>query len=242
MNIYHATNDRSPYTYLIGWTKHNIWYYGVRYAKGCHPSEFWIKYKTSSNYVADFVAVHGDPDIIQIRKTFTNVESARQWETKVLKRLKVIKLEKWLNKHDGKAVDPAILSITTARMNANMTSEEKTQRGKKGMDSRWSTDSSLRPIIEIVCPVCGTRIITRDPHISTCSKKCGYINRPSQKNIPKLKNSKTYIIQYPDNTEHIITGLRKFCIEHCLTERILSSTLSGKRNKQHKGYKIVKAL
>lgn len=39
----------TPYTYLIGWSKHNIWYYGKRTAKNCHPNDFWVTYFTSSN-------------------------------------------------------------------------------------------------------------------------------------------------------------------------------------------------
>lgn len=33
--------DNQPYTYLIGWSKLNKWYYGVRYSKKCK----WIKNK-----------------------------------------------------------------------------------------------------------------------------------------------------------------------------------------------------
>jgi hypothetical protein len=36
------------YTYLIGWSKLDKWYYGVRYASNCNPDELWVKYKTSS--------------------------------------------------------------------------------------------------------------------------------------------------------------------------------------------------
>ncbi len=90
-----------PYTYLIGWSKLNKWYYGVRFAKNCVPVELWVKYKTSSIVVKEFVLENGDPDIIQIRKTFSSIEKARQWETKVLRRLSVIKDEKWLNQTDN---------------------------------------------------------------------------------------------------------------------------------------------
>lgn len=34
----------TPYTYLIGWSKHNKFYYGVRYAKNSNPKELWITY------------------------------------------------------------------------------------------------------------------------------------------------------------------------------------------------------
>lgn len=95
-----------PYTYLIGWSKQNKYYYGVRFAKGCHPSELWVKYKTSSKYVKHFSAEYGDPDIIQIRKTFSCIHKAREWETKVLTRLGVVAREDFLNKSNNKSIDP----------------------------------------------------------------------------------------------------------------------------------------
>lgn len=97
---------RTPYTYLIGWPSLNRWYYGVRYAKNCHPSDLWITYFTSSAYVKEFVDQHGNPDIIKIHKVFADEKEARAFESKMLKRMSVTKKEKWLNKHDIIAVDP----------------------------------------------------------------------------------------------------------------------------------------
>jgi hypothetical protein len=95
-----------PYTYLIGWPIHNKWYYGVRYAKKCNPSDLWITYKTSSKYVTEFVNKFGDPPIKQIRKIFTSILSARLWEEKVLHRMNVVKDERWLNRNDVISIDP----------------------------------------------------------------------------------------------------------------------------------------
>ena len=86
-----------PYTYLIRWTKLDISYYGVRYAQDCDPSDLWNPYKTSSPIVKVFVQENDEPDIIQVRKTFTTKESARLWEHRVLKRMKVGGNLKWLN-------------------------------------------------------------------------------------------------------------------------------------------------
>ena len=93
----------TPYTYLIGWPEHNTWYYGVRYANGCNPSDLWNPYTTSSDHVANFVAEHGDPPVRQIRHTFETAIHARIWEERVLKRMKVVGSDKWLNKHDSMA-------------------------------------------------------------------------------------------------------------------------------------------
>ena len=90
-----------PFTYLIGWSKHNIWYYGMRYAQNTTPDDLWSNYFTSSKYVKNFRIEYGEPDVIQVRKTFTTKEAAIKWEHTVLKRLKVLTLDKWLNKNIG---------------------------------------------------------------------------------------------------------------------------------------------
>jgi hypothetical protein len=94
MNIY------QPYTYLIGWSSHNKWYYGVRFAKNCHPSDFWKSYFTSSKKVKSLRKQIGDPDVIQIRKTFLSAEKARIWESKVIKRMGAPSKPEWLNQSD----------------------------------------------------------------------------------------------------------------------------------------------
>lgn len=86
-----------PYTYFIKWPHLNKWYYGVRYAKGCDPKEFWIKYFTSSSHVKNLLEKHGNPDIIQIRKTFRDAEKAVLWEKNVLQKMNVLHREDSLN-------------------------------------------------------------------------------------------------------------------------------------------------
>lgn len=91
----------TPYTYLLGWSSLDRWYYGVRWAKDCHPSELWKSYKTSSKHVHQFAEKNGDPDVIEIRRTFSFSRKARDWEHKVLRRLDVLNNERWLNKTDN---------------------------------------------------------------------------------------------------------------------------------------------
>jgi hypothetical protein len=79
-------------------------YYGVRWALSCHPDDFWTKYFTSSTYVADYIAEHGQPDIIEVRKTFTDRKQAQAWETRVLARLNAAKRDDYLNKTNGNGV------------------------------------------------------------------------------------------------------------------------------------------
>lgn len=90
-----------PYTYLIGWSKHNKYYYGVRYGKNCNPNDLWVSYFTSSVLVKEYRTNFGEPDIIQIRKTFDDAASARKWEHNVLVKMKCLAENKWLNQHDA---------------------------------------------------------------------------------------------------------------------------------------------
>lgn len=102
---YTLENERSfqhmpiytPYTYLIGWSHLDKWYYGVRYAKGCHPDDFWTKYFTSSKSVQTLRESEGDPDVIQIRHTFDCPDKARMWENGVIQKMKLHQNNRFLN-------------------------------------------------------------------------------------------------------------------------------------------------
>lgn len=100
-NLIYTCNDRTPYTYLIGWRSSDKWYYGVRYGKGCCPTDLWVTYFTSSKIVAESRVKYGEPDIIVVRKVFNSIEGATSWEHSVLKRMNVIQSDKWLNAHNG---------------------------------------------------------------------------------------------------------------------------------------------
>jgi hypothetical protein len=54
-----------PFTYLIGWSKHDRFYIGVKYANGCAPSDLWSTYFTSSQYVTAARYLWGEPDVFR---------------------------------------------------------------------------------------------------------------------------------------------------------------------------------
>lgn len=89
------------FTYLIGWSTINRYYYGCRYSKNSHPSQLWTTYFTSSKVVAAMRKKFGEPDIIQIRKTFSDKNSCLLWEHRVLRRLNAADNAKWLNVTNG---------------------------------------------------------------------------------------------------------------------------------------------
>ncbi len=86
------------YTYLIGWSQLSKFYYGVRFANNCKSEDLMVTYFTSSKQVKQFISTNGLPDIIQIRKRFDDVNKARNWETKVLVKIKAHIDERFLNK------------------------------------------------------------------------------------------------------------------------------------------------
>ena len=95
------------YTYLLKHIPTNTFYYGVRFAEGCHPGEFWKTYFTSSKKkIPELREQYGDDSFeFQIRKTFTDRQKAVDWESKVLRRMKVLESpELWLNRTDNKAI------------------------------------------------------------------------------------------------------------------------------------------
>ncbi len=97
--LQYTQNDRTPYTYLIGWSNYNVWYYGSRYGRRCHPSDLWVSYFTSSEYVKEFRERVGEPDVIQIRRVFDSISATTNFENTVLRRLKVtLAPQQWLNK------------------------------------------------------------------------------------------------------------------------------------------------
>jgi hypothetical protein len=98
------------YTYLIGWKNLNKWYYGVKYSKDSDPEKFWKEYFTSSSHVNNMRQKNGEPDVVQIRKIFDDPQKARMWEHRVLKRMKVVINENWLNKTDNICFDPKLMS------------------------------------------------------------------------------------------------------------------------------------
>lgn len=137
-------SSSKPFTYLIGWTRLNKFYYGVRYGINAHPETLWKTYFTSSNFVEKFRGEHGEPDLISIRRTFDDIMKARLWETKVLRRMKVVRRDDFLNMTDHPGL-PLRLGTThkaesIAKMRKPMAEERKKNiskavRGKN--QKRW---------------------------------------------------------------------------------------------------------
>lgn len=137
------------YTYLIGWSKHNKWYYGVRYAKLAKPEDLFVTYFTSSRYVKNFIKENGTPDIIQIRKVFENVEAALKWEAKVITRLGIVKRKDFLNRTDNKAIPPWAAGHSKGKTYEEIYGHEKAKimkevRSTTGTGRKWRLSDSVK--------------------------------------------------------------------------------------------------
>lgn len=96
--IYHHT----PYVYIIRHIPSGKFYAGSRTAKGCHPSELWTKYFTSSNYVKELIGVDGI-ESFQTLIIFecNDKDEALDFETTLLKAVMAAKSISWLNRTNG---------------------------------------------------------------------------------------------------------------------------------------------
>lgn len=89
-----------PYTYLITHIPTGKVYYGLRFARGCHPSDLWVTYFTSSKDIHKMIKEYGkDSFVSEIRKTFDNPRAAIKWELTVLRRMKVLARDDFINRN-----------------------------------------------------------------------------------------------------------------------------------------------
>lgn len=141
-----------PFTYLIGWSKLDQFYYGARWASNSNPDDLWTIYFTSSKHVKRFRELHGEPDIILIKKLFDTVNECRNYEERVLRKLKVTKNNRWLNKgYSGKylpagpktAEHQKKISIALTgkkRGPPSKESNEKRSRATKGVSKKFTEE------------------------------------------------------------------------------------------------------
>jgi hypothetical protein len=203
MDIY---TSNIPYTYLIQWSKTGMKYYGVRYGKNCQPEDFWVSYFTSSISVAEYISQHGEPDIIQIRKTFlgnSRVSDARLWEHKVLRRLKVIERSDFLNKSDSKSIDPAASSKARTGVSP----------GNKGKPQpEYIKDKKRKPKPLVECPHCnkigGISAMTRW-HFDKCGTDANKTVSAKIAETNRLKNLRPVIVEIQKIRQTLSTTQKK---------------------------------
>jgi len=90
-----------PYTYLIKHRPSGKVYYGFRAANKVNPDQdLWKQYFTSSLKVQQLIEETGtDSFDVEIRRIFESKEQAVSWETRVLRRCKVLTDDRWINQN-----------------------------------------------------------------------------------------------------------------------------------------------
>jgi hypothetical protein len=90
-----------PYTYLIKHRPTGKVYYGVRSANRVEPADdLWNHYFTSSPKIQQLIEETGkDSFDVEVRQVFDSKEQAVLWETRVLRKCKVLEDDRWINQN-----------------------------------------------------------------------------------------------------------------------------------------------
>jgi len=136
-----------PYTYLIGWSKLNKYYYGCEYGnivKVANPSNLWTSYFTSSKIVQKYRMKYGEPDIIQIRKTFCCAKSTKTWEETVLRKMKVLTNDMFLNEN----ISGLEFGLTSKRFSGRKHTKKSNEKNRQSQLGRKHSNETKRKISE----------------------------------------------------------------------------------------------
>lgn len=169
----------TPYTYLIKHVPTDTYYYGIRYAHACNPNEFWNKYKTSSKHVKKLIEIYGaDSFEYEIRKTFNDVDSARKWESTVLRRLDAANRKEFINKTDNISISSE--DAERGRKNRISTLKHKEAVSKVGKANK-NRIASLETRNRISKSLLGNtyKLGVKESDISKLKKSLSKIGKPS---------------------------------------------------------------
>ena len=226
MNIY------QPYTYLLKCIPVNRYYYGVRYAKNCNPSDFFVEYFTSSKDVRDLILKYGLESFeFEIRHTFKCAKDARLWESKVLKKINAASRIDFINKSNTSApsndeeIRNAILKTFITRYGVDNPSKHPSivqkiinywkglspEEQKKVNDTRESTclvKYGKRNVMQLDC----VREKGRKTSIERYGKEYAM---QSEKTKSKAVNTNLYKlgVSYPMQAESVKEKSRNSCLE-----------------------------
>ena len=195
----------TPFTYCITFLPTGQRYYGVRYAKGCHPDQLWTTYFTSSKIITGLIEEHSkDSFSTQIRKTFTTPEQACSWETKFLTRINAAKHPDWINGNNANGnfistPETVQKGLETRKRNGtlNVSSPESIQKQKDTRKKNGTEHNMKNP--ETVQKMIDTKIKNGTTNPNTpesiqkrkdTMKKNGTTNNSTPESIQKCKNTR----------------------------------------------------
>lgn len=155
-------------------------YIGCQYAKTASPENLWVKYFTSSNPVAEYRSVHGEPMVIKILKTFKTPEDALLYETRILKRLNASSSVTFLNLSNGNT-GFIMTDETRQKISDSLTGVLHTDERKKNISSAlsgrtWSEEHKKN--------------FSKSRTGKTTKRKGLLVVSPSEETKDKIRNSK----------------------------------------------------
>lgn len=129
-----------PFTYSIYHKSSDRWYYGVKYADQCKPSDLGVNYFSSSPVVKDLIKEFGINDFIfKVRKIFKDKKKAIDWESRFLLKIRSSNIRhKFLNK----CFAPSFWPIMYGDLNPSKTTSSRKKLSEKSK-SRSKTTNML---------------------------------------------------------------------------------------------------
>lgn len=92
----------TPFSYHLYHVPTGRHYYGIRYRRGCKPSDLWSTYFSSSKRVEELIEEYGaDSFRVRVRRTFRTGAEALAWEEKLLTRIDAASRPDWINESNG---------------------------------------------------------------------------------------------------------------------------------------------
>ena len=223
--------SRNCFTYLLGWSRNNKWYYGVRYALNCDPADLWTIYFTSSSFVESQRRLFGEPDVIEIRRTFgEDSKRAKTWEDKVLARLSVQGNSKWLNESQNYSFrgqdNSWNLGLTKDTCPSLLSASRKISKKRKGVLSTEATRKKLSESGQARKQENSWQQLLRNPVYQKFINYDDFISRVIDAYIPCQKIPLRIALRIGATWQGVATALKHLGLE-CVFDQRLSKLIKN---------------
>lgn len=214
-----------PYTYCVTHVPSGRRYYGVRTKRGCHPSDLWVTYFTSSRVVHGLIERDGhDSFTFEVRREFDSPAAALLWEDRVLRRLQVLRRTDWLNATIGGSLFRG--------------PDHHSKKTKEKMSAAWATrvvSDQTRQKLSVM------NTGERNPffgktHSSETKARISANHRTGDQTKRLEKMAGVFEITTPTGELVTVKNLSAYCRQHGLSQGNMTNVSKG-RAKQHLGYK-----
>ena len=189
-------NEYIPYTYYLFHLSTGKKYYGAQYGKNANPSNLWTTYFSSSKKVKELIKQYGkDSFVVQIRKTFSNVVDTHNWEQKVLRRIKAIERDDWLNQST---------SVSPFRWHGPHTQESKNKQSRIQLSKKRTFQMSEEQKLKLSIAHKGKKLSEETKQKISLSEKGKKLSEETKARMRKPKS-----LEHRHNMSLARTGLKR---------------------------------